>query len=437
MSERIGVFGMGYVGVTTAGCLADLGHRVVGVDVVEAKLELLRKGRSPIVEEAISEIIERVVDDGRLTVTDDAGRAVAETDICFVCVGTPSRQDGSLETRYVEQVTRQIGDALRSKDGHTLVVVRSTLLPGTTRNLVLPVLEEATGEAPGDRYDVVFHPEFLREGSSVHDFYHPPKIVVGEVRPGGAERLLGLYPEDTFDAPRLVCPLEVAEMAKYSDNIFHALKITFANEIGQICHALDIDSNEVIDIFLRDTKLNISEKYLRPGFAFGGSCLPKDLRAVLSLSRDRNVTIPVLEHILVSNRHQVERAVGLALSSGCSRIGMYGLAFKPGTDDLRESPYVELAERLLGKGCTLAIYDENVQSSRLMGENKAYVDRHLPHLADLLVPDVDALEHSELIVIGHGPDDEVVERWKRQGKKLLDLTGMLERDDESGVLTVT
>jgi GDP-mannose 6-dehydrogenase len=419
---NISVFGLGYVGIVTAGCLCKDGHRVIGVDVSPAKVDQLNAGHSPIIEEGIEDLIRAARDSGRLSATSSAADAIAATDLAIVCVGTPSEPNGSLSTRYIEGVVAQIGEQLRARSKPFLVVLRSTMLPGTMRSLVLPLLTEQSGSAPGAKFDVVFHPEFLREGTSIKDFYDPPKIVVGERAPGAADQLMELYAG--FTAPVFRVSYEAAEMVKYCDNIFHALKITFANEIGQFCHSLGIDSREVMDIFCSDTKLNLSPKYLRPGFAFGGSCLPKDLRAFLHAARRRDVSTPMLAAVLPSNKGQIERVLDEILRTGARRVGFWGLAFKPGTDDLRESPLVTLAELLGGKGVELKIHDEFVQVTRLIGGNKAFIEQTLPHLARLLVTNAAELDACELIVLGHPVDAKTLATWLERGKKVYDLTGM-------------
>jgi GDP-mannose 6-dehydrogenase len=419
---NISVFGLGYVGIITAGCFCKDGHRVIGVDVSAAKVDRINVGHSPIVEEGIEDLIRAARDSGRLTATTSAADAIAATDMAIVCVGTPSEPNGSLSTRYVETVVGQIGEQLRGRTRPFLVVLRSTMLPGTMRSLVLPLLTDKAGAAAGTSFDVVFHPEFLREGTSIKDFYDPPKIVVGERAPGAADPLLALY--TGFTAPVFRVSFEAAEMVKYCDNIFHALKITFANEIGQFCHALGIDSREVMEIFCSDTKLNLSPKYLRPGFAFGGSCLPKDLRAFLHAARRLDVATPMLAAVLPSNKGQIERVLDEILRTGARRVGFWGLAFKPGTDDLRESPLVTLAELLGGKGVELKIHDEFVQVTRLIGGNKAFIEQTLPHLARLLVANSAELDTCELIVVGHPVDAKTLASWLEQGKKVYDLTGM-------------
>lgn len=419
---NISIFGLGYVGIVTAGCLAKDGHRIVGVDINRDKVAALNAGQSPLIEEGIGELIKQGVDSGRLQATTDAAVAVAETEMAIVCVGTPSEPNGALGTRHIEEVIAQIGALLAARSTPFLVVVRSTLLPGSVRSLVLKILMEKSGGQPGEKFELLFHPEFLREGTSVKDFYDPPKIVIGERVPGTGKRLLELYRD--LPAPVFCTTYEIAEMVKYCDNLFHAVKITFANEIGQFCHAHGVDSREVMEIFCADTKLNLSPKYLRPGFAFGGSCLPKDLRAFLYAARRRDVSTPMLASVLPSNKVQMERALDAILATGARRIGFWGLAFKPGTDDLRESPLVTLAELLGGKGVELKIHDEFVQVTRLVGGNKAFIEQVLPHLAKLLVGDPKELESCELIVVGHSAEVEVVNAWLQQGKRVFDLTGM-------------
>lgn len=426
---NISVFGMGYVGVVTAACLCKDGHHVIGLDISSYKIDLLNQGNSPIIEEGIDDLVRCARESGRLSATTDAAEAVRATDMCFICVGTPSEPNGALSTRYVEAVTKQIGTLLKDRQRNSpyLVVVRSTVLPTTMRSLVLKTLAVSSESEPGERFELVFHPEFLREGSSVEDFYYPPKIVVGERVPGVGKPLLDLYKD--FSAPVVCTSFEVAEMVKYSDNIFHALKITFANEIGHFCRAHGVDSREVMDIFCQDKKLNISSNYLRPGFAFGGSCLPKDLRAFMSAARMRNLNIPMLASLLSSNKQQIERAVEDILRIGTRSVGLLGLAFKPGTDDLRESPLVTLAELLTGKGVELRIYDEYVQVTRLIGGNKAYVEQKLPHLARLLVNSVDDLNGADLIVIGHSVERDAIDLWLKNGKKIYDLVGLRNAPD--------
>ena len=427
---KISVFGLGYVGAVTAACLAKEGHTVIGVDVAEGKVDLINAGQSPLLEEGISELIEEEVKAGRLSATTDIEKAVHGSDMALVCVGTPSQPNGSLDDRYIRQVIGEIGELIAKRDSPFLIVVRSTVTPGTMTDLVIPILESTTGRPAGDGYDVAFHPEFLREGSSIADFYAPPKIVVGERVSGSGDAVLELYGEHIV-APRIVCELPVAETVKYCDNLFHALKITFANEIGLMCKSLGIDGISAMEIFCQDRKLNISNKYLMPGFAFGGSCLPKDLRAFTALAQSQDIKLPMLESLLPSNVLQIEYAINEILETGAKKVGFHGLAFKKGTDDLRESPYVELAERLLGKGKDLVFYDELVHDSRLIGGNRAYVEQRLPHLADLLTSSTGDLNKCDLILICHQPSEESLTHWQQAGVRTIDLTGIrLKKDSE-------
>jgi GDP-mannose 6-dehydrogenase len=393
------VFGLGYVGSVSAACLAWRGHDVIGVDVDPAKVELVRSGRAPVVEERIAELTAEVVASATLRATTEVSIAVRETDISLICVGTPSAPDGSLSTVYLERVTEQIGQALAEKNTWHTVVFRSTMLPGTCTELLIPILDKTSGKTAGVDFGVAVNPEFLREGSSVRDFFEPPKTVIGQSDEASGDAVAALYEGLPGDVFRVAIP--VAEMTKYADNAFHALKIGFANEIGAICRALGVDSHQVSEVFLADRKLNISQAYLRPGFAFGGSCLPKDLRGLVYAAGRAAVSVPVLSHILPSNEDHLRRAIDLVVAAGKRKVGLFGLAFKPGTDDLRESPLVELAERLVGKGYSLRIYDANVALSRLVGANRAYIESRLPHLNELLTDSAaEVLDHAEVCVVG-------------------------------------
>ncbi|HKE66058.1 MAG TPA: nucleotide sugar dehydrogenase [Micromonosporaceae bacterium] len=396
---KISVFGLGYVGCVSAACLASQGHEVVGVDVNPTKIELISRGQAPLVEERIGELTAEVVASGALRATSDLAAAVSGTEISLICVGTPSAPSGNMSTEYLERVAEQIGTALADLGRWHTVVFRSTMLPGTCANLLIPILEKASGRTAGVDFGVAVNPEFLREGSSVRDFFEPPKTVIGEIDTRSGDVVASLYeglPGQVFRVP-----IPVAEMAKYADNSYHGLKIAFANEIGAVSQALGIDSHRVMDVFLADTKLNVSTAYLRPGFAFGGSCLPKDLRGLVYAARRADVSLPLLSHVLPSNEEHLRRAFELIAATGKRRIGLFGLSFKPGTDDLRESPLVELAERLLGKGYDLRIYDANVTMSRLMGANREFIDGRLPHLGELLGSSIDeVLAHAEVCVIG-------------------------------------
>jgi GDP-mannose 6-dehydrogenase len=395
---RISVFGLGYVGSVCAACLADQGHTVIGVDSSESKVDLIRSGQAPIIEPEIGELVRQTVNSGRLTATLDSAEAVASTDMSIVCVGTPSQPNGALGLSAVKTVSTEIGEAIRVKSARHEVVIRSTVVPGTTRELIVPALAEASGKAPGKEFGVAFNPEFLRESSSVADFRNPSKTVVGGLDDVSAAAVLSLYSE--LSGAKVSTSIEVAEMVKYVDNTWHALKVAFGNEIGVLANALNINSHEVMDIFFEDKRLNISTAYLRPGFAFGGSCLPKDLRALTYLARKLDLSLPVLNHILDSNRMLVDRGVDWVLGQSKKRVAILGISFKSGTDDMRESPFVEMAERLIGKGCEVRIFDPNVQLARIVGTNKEYLTRVLPHIADLLVTDIaDVIQWAQAIVV--------------------------------------
>jgi GDP-mannose 6-dehydrogenase len=429
---RISVFGLGYVGTVTAACLAANGHQVVGVDVAADKVESINGGRSPIVERDVDRIVGEAVAAGNLRAATDAGQAIADSELAIVCVGTPSSDNSGFDAQYVERVTGEIGSALASAYKEDfLFTLRSTVVPGTTQKLIVPILERSSGRTIGQGYDVAFYPEFLREGSSVEDFYHPPKIVVGERVAGSSRLLQSIY--ESIEAPRFITTLEAAEMIKYADNAFHAVKITFANEIGHVCKSLGIDSREVMEMFCSDRQLNISTAYFRPGFAFGGSCLPKDVRALLYEARHKDLHLPLLEGLLPSNQEQVERVLRLIERYSPELIGLVGLSFKPGTDDLRESPLVTVAERLLGRGYKLRIHDPNVETARLVGGNRAYVERHLPHLSRVMVPSLDDFSKCDVVVIGHPLQEaERLDAWLEEGKRVLDLIGKQTRSGHPG-----
>ena len=418
---RISVFGLGYVGAVSAGCLADDGHEVLGVDPVATKVDLINRGQSPIVEAEIGDIIASTVASGRLRATDDPHLGVRDTELSFVCVGTPSQPNGNLDLRYIRRICEQIGEALRIKQERHTVVIRSTILPGTMQNVVIPTLEEFSGKRAGVDFGVCNNPEFLREGSAVRDFRCPAKTVIGQLDQTSGDILALLYQH--LDAPLIRTDLQTAEMVKYVDNSWHALKIGFANEIGTLCKALDVDSHRVMNIFCQDAKLNISSAYLKPGFAFGGSCLPKDLRALAYTAKTRDLELPILRSILPSNELHVDRGVSLIMDAGKSRVGILGCSFKPGTDDLRESPVIEVIERLLGKGYDLRIYDKNVKLASLVGANKDFILNRIPHISRLMVNSLDAvLDHAQTIVIGTmDPDFSTVAQRLRDDQSLIDF----------------
>jgi GDP-mannose 6-dehydrogenase len=400
MPAQVSVFGLGYVGCVSAACFAREGFDVIGVDVAPAKVDLLNRGQATIVEQGIAELVSSMVKARRLRATQSVAEAVRDTDISLLCVGTPSRANGSLDLRYVERVATQIGEALATKAAPHTIVTRSTVLPGTAHQLVIPALERASGKQVGKDFFVASNPEFLREGTSIKDFYDPPFTLIGADDSETAARVSGLY--HGIDAPVHITAVRVSEMVKYACNCYHGLKVGFANEIGNICKALGVDSHEVMRIFVEDRKLNVSPAYLKPGFAFGGSCLPKDLRAVAYRARELDIPTPILSATMESNRLQIERAHNMVLATGTRRVGILGLAFKAGTDDLRESPVVTLIEMLLGKGIELTIYDREVSRANLIGANREYLEREIPHIWSLMRESIDeVLSASETIVIGN------------------------------------
>jgi GDP-mannose 6-dehydrogenase len=397
---RVSVFGLGYVGCVSAASLAAEGHHVVGVDVNPDKVATVNQGRSPIVEPGLEEVLAGAVAAGRLRATTSTTDAVSDSDVSLVCVGTPSHRNGSLDLTYLERVCGQIGEALRAKSTYHVVVVRSTVLPGTTHSVVIPALERESGKTYGDGFGVSVNPEFLREGTALKDFKKPPLTLVGHNHAADATGTIALY--NSIDAPLVSTGIRVAEMMKYTSNTWHALKVCFANEIGNLCKETGVDSHEVMDIFCKDDKLNLSSYYLKPGFAFGGSCLPKDVRALQYRAKEADLDLPVISSILRSNRLQIEHAFDQVMDTGKKHIGLLGFSFKAGTDDLRESPLVILAEALLGKGLKLKIYDKNVSLARLVGANKDYIEKQIPHLSSLLCTNVsEVIEGSEVIVIGN------------------------------------
>jgi GDP-mannose 6-dehydrogenase len=421
MTTGVSVFGLGYVGCVSAACFAEQGFQVVGVDVSESKVSLINAGKATIVEAGIQELVAEMVGAGRLRATTSADEAVLATDISLVCVGTPSRPNGSLELEYVKRVCDEIGKAIARKGRWHLVVIRSTVLPGTLQELVTPVLEAASGGRVGEQFGLCSNPEFLREGTSIKDFAEPPFTLIGASDERSAAALRELYAG--IAAPIHVTAIRVAEAVKYVCNCFHGLKVSFANEIGNLCKAMDIDSHEVMRLVCEDRKLNISPAYLRPGFAFGGSCLPKDLRALVYRGKQLDIETPLLGAVLQSNRQQVERGVAMVLASGARRVGILGMAFKAGTDDLRESPTVTLIEQLLGKGIELSIYDRDVRSANVIGANREYVERGIPHIWSLMRESVDeVVGSSDAIVIGNGSAEfRDLDSKLRDGQVVIDL----------------
>jgi GDP-mannose 6-dehydrogenase len=425
---NVSVFGLGYVGsVSAAGFAAD-GHRVVGVDVNPAKVASLNEGRSPIVETGLDQLIRDNTSSGRLRATTNTREAIEQTDLSLVCVGTPSRKNGSLDLTYLERVCEQIGEALASKPTYHVVVIRSTVLPGTTHGVVIPALERTSGKQYGSGFGVTVNPEFLREGTAIHDFRHPPMTLIGHNYSSDAEPTEALYAQ--VSAEMVTTSIRTAEMIKYASNTWHALKVCFANEVGNLCKRLEIDSHAVMDIFCRDEKLNLSSYYLKPGFAFGGSCLPKDVRAMQYRAKEVDLDMPVIGSILNSNQLQIQQAIEMIADSGSKRIGLLGFSFKAGTDDLRESPIVILAEALLGKGYQLRIYDRNVSIARLVGANRDYINQQIPHLSSLMCETIDeVLDQSDVLVVGNGsPEFAGALRRTRPDQMVIDLFRLKDID---------
>jgi len=423
---KLSVFGLGYVGTVSAACFAARGHDVTGVDTNPTKVDLIRSGIPPIVERGLSELVENATASGNLHATASAEEAISASDLSFVCVGTPSARNGNLDTSALVRVAREIGAEIGRKPEPHMVVVRSTMLPGTFRNIVIPELEKASGKKAGRDFHVALNPEFLREGSAVADFNQPDRTLIGADDAQSASIVAQLY--EGLPGVVLTVPPEIAEISKYVDNLWHALKVDFANEIGTLCKSLQIDSHAVMDIFLGDRKLNISPCYLRPGFAFGGSCLPKDTRAIGYLARVCDLELPLLRAIGPSNLQQIERALDWVLSFGRRRIALLGCAFKAGTDDMRESPYIILAERLLGKGCSLRIFDHNVRLSMLMGANRDYVQSVIPHIGSLLVSSAaEAVEDAEIVLLtAKLPEYTQAAAQLRESQILLDFAHVRE-----------
>jgi len=401
---RVSIFGLGYVGCVTATGLARAGHRVIGVDVNAEKVAMVNAGTPPVVEPGLEAVLAEMTQQGYLRATNSSDDAVGETDLAMICVGTPGRANGRPDVSAVEQVGREIGSALRHRDRAYTVVLRSTALPGTTEGVLIPALSAGAGRLLDGPVRVAVNPEFMREGSSLHDFADPPFVLVGCADPATAAVVRSLY--DGVAAPFIETAVRTAEMIKYVSNAFHALKVCFANEIGDLCAAWEVNPHDVMRVFLMDHKLNISEAYLRPGFAFGGSCLPKDLRALVSAGRAADLPSPVLSAILPSNELQVRRAIEAVLGTRKRRVGVVGLAFKPGTDDLRESPMVALVEALIGKGLDVRVIDPNVAVARLVGANRRYIEEEIPHIASLMCESVEAmLDHAEVLVIGSASEE--------------------------------
>lgn len=423
MSLCVSVFGMGYVGSVSAACFAHVGHKVIGVDVSPMKVEMMAAGRTPIVEARMAELVEEGHRAGLLHATTNPEEAVCNSDISFVCVGTPSMRSGKLDLGYVERVVHQIGEALKKKKAHHVIVLRSTVLPGTTESLVIPTLEKASGGQAGKDFTVCYNPEFMREGSAVADFLQPPYTVLGAQQKEHLAAVRELY--KTVSAPLFEATIPVAEMVKYVCNAFHAVKIGFANEIGTLCKNLGVDTEAVTKIYTSDTKLNVSPAYLSPGFAFGGSCLPKDLRALSHRAKELDVTLPLLDSILASNTLHIDRAVEAVLRTNKRKIAFLGLSFKPGTDDLRESPQVQMIKRLLGEGCQVRVWDRDVSLGRVTGSNRQYIEEVIPHIGSLLSSDLEPVVQSgEVVVIATKLDKAQLAASLKRDQIVIDLVNL-------------
>ena len=425
---NISIFGLGYVGAVSLACLARDGHRVIGVDVDQAKLDLIAAGKTPVVEEGMVQLMEASAASGRVAVTRDARAAIMETEISLICVGTPSAANGSQDQTAMLRLTKDVGAAMREKNTPHVFVFRSTLVPGTVEDVLRPIIENESGKKDGADFHVFFQPEFLREGSSIRDYDKPPYTIVGANAEAPATKLKQLFGH--LPCEFYTTSIRAAEMVKYCCNNFHALKITFANETARLSEALGVDPFEVMDLVCKDRQLNISPAYLRPGFAFGGSCLPKDLRATLYLAKSRDVELPMHAAIASSNRSHIEHAISKIMNLGKRKIGMIGLSFKTGTDDLRESPLVILAEHLLGKGLRLLVYDPEVHLSNLLGANRRFIEQHVPHVGSLMRPDIgDVIADSELLIVALNDSQtlELLRQHLREDQVVIDLVGIRDR----------
>ena len=426
---RISIFGLGYVGCVSSACLAAAGHDIIGVDVDAHKLSMVREGRSPISEPGLDELLGRMSSVGRITVTDDTAAAVRASDLSLICVGTPSRRNGSLDSSYLERVIDQIGSAIAQAGRYHVVAVRSTLLPGVLVNRLVPMLERASGCRVGADIGLCVNPEFLREGSAIKDFQHPPFTVIGEFDARAGDVVLSAYSH--LESPVYRLRPDEASMVKYASNNFHAIKVAFANEVGAICERLGVDGQQVMRVFCDDRELNISPRYLRPGFGFGGSCLPKDLRAITYVAKDMDVQVPLLANVLASNDAHIQRVVDLVLERPKRTVALLGLSFKVGSDDLRESPFVRLAVGLIGKCVPLRVYDPDVAIGNVFGRNRAYIDEHLPHVAQLFGESLSQVLHgADVVIVGKRVAGiEALFGRRRAEQVVVDLVGIAELED--------
>ncbi len=425
----ISVFGLGYVGAVSLACLAKEGHNVTGVDIDNTKLDLIRSGKSPVIEAGMPELVQEVVAAGRVKLTQSTQEAIAQTNLSFVCVGTPSQPNGNQDQTAVLRLTEQLGTALKLKNDHHIIIFRSTLIPGTVMNTLIPMLEKNSGKTNGIDFDVCFQPEFLREGTSIKDYYKPPFTVAGVTSNKPKEVFEKLF--SSLPGEIIFTDIATAETMKYFCNIFHALKITFANEVARLCEAIKVDPHAVMALICKDKQLNISSAYMKPGFSFGGSCLPKDLRAINYIAKQNDIDIPMLKAVLPSNRVHLDQALQKIMHSGLKKVGFIGLSFKTGTDDLRESPLVDLAEKLIGKGYMLKIYDPEVNISKLIGANKSFIETSIPHIGSLMTTDYEnLLDTSEIIVVGITDRNLITTliETSRTEQIVLDLVNINERN---------
>ena len=431
---RISIFGIGYVGAVSSGCLAGFGHEVIAIDISAEKVAMINRGQSPVVEPGLDALIGQAVADGRLRAGTDVNAAVAGSDVSFVAVGTPSEADGSVSLRAVDHVAASIGEAIARKAGPHTVVMRSTVSPGTAEERVIPLLERHAGRRLGQGLAYYSNPEFLREGTAIGDFHAPPFTLIGAEAGDDAALLRTLY--GSIEAPIHVVPYRIAESVKHISNVYHAVKLTFVNEAGAVLAACGVDAKAAFNLFCEDRVLNVSPVYLRPGFAFGGSCLPKDVRSFLAIAGQHGVPVPFLSQLLPSNAAVVERTYAAIARQGRQRVSLFGLAFKPGTDDLRESPFVQLAERLIGRGYELRIFDRSVRIAALLGANRSYIEREIPHLERLLTASpAEALEGSGLVVFGHiAAADRPALLTALTGQTVLDLAGSAELQAHPGIV---
>ena len=429
---NISIFGLGYVGSVSAACLAHQGYNVIGIDSNPMKVDMINAGKAVIVEPELSELTAQVVAKGNLRATHDIFDAVLNSELSFVCVGTPSKKDNGLDLQYIERFCEDIGCVLRDKNDYHILAFRSTMLPGSIRNVVIPIIEKCSGKKEGEAFSVCINPEFMKEGTAIHDFHFPPLSVVGTSDQRVRDALSQINTVCT-NMPTIFLDIDEAELLKYINNIWHALKVGFGNEIGNVCKSLNIDSHLVMDVFCQDTKLNISSHYLKPGFAFGGSCLPKDLRAFLHKSQKLNLNLPIIGSVLASNRSHIDTTLNLIIEQGNKRIGVLGFCFKANTDDLRESPIVELIERLIGKGYQLTLFDKNVSESKLHGANRDYLLNHIPHISDLMVDSIEELlARSQTIIIGNNaPEFESVLDNITHDQVIIDLVRIRENVPKS------